>query len=431
VRPPLHSPPAPSVAAFDVIPRRIAHLGQPSDPAHCSQGARRHAPGPSTALPRSSGHWLARVPRAPFGHSLGDSLRSAPSPSEPPILTLHPLPPNSHYLAPEVAKLPQSSTAPADPLAFTFGADDSSNAVAGPSSASTFDPSTFMPTIPGSPVGAFSPSSDGNSSHRSPMSFPDLDFSAMSDPFALDPSIFGVSAGLDYGMPVDAIDSSLTYTPATSTASDTPLSVLPNAPLPPLPNMYLGTTSTSAPSEQPQQASAAPAPAAAGVELTASGRPKRTVAHSVLDAADDDDEAMYSSDASDATTTRKASTRGSSRKPSAAKKARASSSGASDAGAAAAAHASAAAAEAKRLARTSVVPLASSDLHKTTANSKLPPVPQWADKPDPDEYQKLSSKEKRQMRNKISARNFRHRRKGASLLALSSSARPSSPERRC
>ncbi|GAA5844791.1 hypothetical protein JCM9279_002923, partial [Rhodotorula babjevae] len=313
----------------------------------------------------------------------------------------------SHYLAPEVAKLPQSSTAPAaaDPLAFTFGDDQASNAVAGPSSTSNIDPSTFMPTIPGSPVGAFSPSSDGNSSHRSPMSFPDLDFSATSDPFALDPSIFG-AAGLDYGMPVDAMDSSLTFTPATSAASDTPLSVLPNAPLPPLPNLYLESASTSAPVEQ-QQVSVAPQPPA---ELTASGRPKRNVAHSVLDADEDDDEAMYSSDASNATTTRKASARGSSRKPSAAKKARASSSGASDA-AAAAAHALAAAAEAKRLARTSVVPLASSDLHKTTANSKLPPVPQWADKPDPDEYQKLSSKEKRQMRNKISARNFRHRRK--------------------
>ncbi len=32
-------------------------------------------------------------------------------------------------------------------------------------------------------------------------------------------------------------------------------------------------------------------------------------------------------------------------------------------------------------------------------------------KPDPEEYKKLSSKEKRQLRNKISARNFRTRRK--------------------
>lgn len=41
----------------------------------------------------------------------------------------------------------------------------------------------------------------------------------------------------------------------------------------------------------------------------------------------------------------------------------------------------------------------------------LVPVPEWEDKLSKAEYDKLSSKEKRQMRNKISARNFRHRRK--------------------
>lgn len=41
----------------------------------------------------------------------------------------------------------------------------------------------------------------------------------------------------------------------------------------------------------------------------------------------------------------------------------------------------------------------------------LVPVPEWEDKLSKEEYDKLSSKEKRQMRNKISARNFRHRRK--------------------
>jgi hypothetical protein len=40
------------------------------------------------------------------------------------------------------------------------------------------------------------------------------------------------------------------------------------------------------------------------------------------------------------------------------------------------------------------------------------PVPDYIDRPAPEEYAKLSSKEKRQLRNKISARNFRHRRKG-------------------
>ncbi|EGG05145.1 uncharacterized protein MELLADRAFT_75059 [Melampsora larici-populina 98AG31] len=38
-------------------------------------------------------------------------------------------------------------------------------------------------------------------------------------------------------------------------------------------------------------------------------------------------------------------------------------------------------------------------------------VPEWEDRPSAEEYKMLSSKEKRQLRNKISARNFRHRRK--------------------
>ncbi|KAK9899796.1 hypothetical protein P389DRAFT_207419 [Cystobasidium minutum MCA 4210] len=41
----------------------------------------------------------------------------------------------------------------------------------------------------------------------------------------------------------------------------------------------------------------------------------------------------------------------------------------------------------------------------------LVPVPEYEDRLSKEEYDKLSSKEKRQMRNKISARNFRHRRK--------------------
>ncbi|GAA5820927.1 hypothetical protein JCM3770_002633 [Rhodotorula araucariae] len=291
----------------------------------------------------------------------------------------------SHYLAPEVAKLPPSSQSalPDALLPFTFGADATS-----PASTSTFDPATFMPTLPGSPIGAFSPLSDTNS-NQSPISFPDLDFAATSDPFAIDPAIFSVSAGPSYALPVEPA----TYTPATSVASDTPFSVasLPNAPLPPLPSLPL------------PPAEAAPAPVQTwsppAVELTASGRPKRNVAHTVIDEEDEDD--LYSSDGSSATATRR-SARASSRKPAPAKKARAGSAGASGDSEAAAA---------RRLARTSVQPLASTDLHKTTANSQLPPVPQWADKPDPDAYAKLTSKEKRQLRNKLSARNFRHRRK--------------------
>jgi hypothetical protein len=39
-------------------------------------------------------------------------------------------------------------------------------------------------------------------------------------------------------------------------------------------------------------------------------------------------------------------------------------------------------------------------------------------RPTPEEYQKLSSREKRQLRNKISARNFRNRRKGGHPISL-------------
>lgn len=41
-------------------------------------------------------------------------------------------------------------------------------------------------------------------------------------------------------------------------------------------------------------------------------------------------------------------------------------------------------------------------------------------RPTPEEYKKMSSKEKRQLRNKISARNFRVRRKGEGLFSKSS-----------
>lgn len=52
-----------------------------------------------------------------------------------------------------------------------------------------------------------------------------------------------------------------------------------------------------------------------------------------------------------------------------------------------------------------------SNYHSQTHPHALVPVPEWEDRPSKAEYEKLSSKEKRQMRNKISARNFRHRRK--------------------
>lgn len=69
-----------------------------------------------------------------------------------------------------------------------------------------------------------------------------------------------------------------------------------------------------------------------------------------------------------------------------------------------------------KLTKTSVAALASATLHPTSSRSTLKPVPEWADKPDPATYKALGSKEKRQLRNKISARNFRHRRKGQSFI---------------
>ncbi len=51
---------------------------------------------------------------------------------------------------------------------------------------------------------------------------------------------------------------------------------------------------------------------------------------------------------------------------------------------------------------------------------KTDPVDSNADdwRPTPEQYQKLSSREKRQLRNKISARNFRNRRKGGYLISF-------------
>ena len=69
-----------------------------------------------------------------------------------------------------------------------------------------------------------------------------------------------------------------------------------------------------------------------------------------------------------------------------------------------------------KLTKTSVAGLASATLHATSSRSTLAPVPEWSDKPDPATYKALGSKEKRQLRNKISARNFRHRRKGSSFI---------------
>lgn len=313
-----------------------------------------------------------------------------------------------------MAKLPPSSsstTAPSSGHGFTAAASE----------LPSFDPSTFMPsTMPGSP---FSPESDdqrsstsssglnGGLHDRSPVSLADLDFttapvlSGSSEGFAIDPSVFEAPT---FGYDADAIlalpdlSSSSLSVPApnasTSTAATAPdLSQMTPAVLPPLPSLPV----------------APPAP------VTASGRPKRSVVHSVIreqpeeeeeaevvdvarggDHDDNDDENMYSSDASSSAAGRRnqPATRGSrTRRPT--KKLRSASPSVSVSGTITGDEDQP---SARKLARTSVVPLASATLHKTAANSHLPPVPMWADKPDPKEYAKLSSKEKRQLRNKIS-----------------------------
>jgi hypothetical protein len=238
-----------------------------------------------------------------------------------------------------------------------------------------------MPTIPGSP---FSHSSDGNSNAHSPFSLADLDFSSTTvgggaaDAFAIDPSVFGPPA---VEAPANAFDETMSLALPTAAA------------LPPLPALPVAPTEHQQQQQQPQP-------------LTASGRPKRSVAHTVIEEEDEDD--LYSSDGSVATSSNGRKGRRASRKPSAAKKARASLASSEEPPSSAAA-----AAAARKQAARSVAQLASATLHKTSANSHLPPVPQWADKPDPEEYSKLSSKEKRQLRNKLSVRS------GSSVLVSS------------
>lgn len=305
-----------------------------------------------------------------------------------------------------MAKLPPSSSSTAP---------SSGNGFPAASELPSFDPSsTFMPsTMPGSP---FSPESDdqrsstsssglnGGLHDRSPVSLADLDFSTApvlsgsSEGFAIDPSVFEAPT---FGFDTDAILAlpDLSSSVPASTATTAPdLSQMTPAVLPPLPSLPV----------------APPAP------VTASGRPKRSVVHSVIreqpeeeeEVADvtrggdnhDDDENMYSSDASSSVAggrNQPAATRTSrTRRPT--KKLRWASPSVSVSGTATGDEDQPSSSAARKLARTSVVPLASATLHKTAANSHLPPVPMWADKPDPKEYAKLSSKEKRQLRNKIS-----------------------------
>ncbi|GAA5947771.1 hypothetical protein JCM3765_001076 [Sporobolomyces pararoseus] len=318
----------------------------------------------------------------------------------------------SHYLAPEVAKLPNSTTqngglnSSFSDSAFTFGGGGAAS-----SANNEFDPSTFMPNIPGSPI---SPSETGSLSHSaaSPMSFADFDdmfngsnTNGQSDPattsnegFAVDPSIFEqLPATFSPSNGQQAL-------PGISLPALEQPSFAPSSSLPPLPDLSSFELPIPPPPSHSNYQALNPTPAANPVQpaLTASGRPKRNVSSMIIQEEDeeeeeqdmqeqDEDEGSAMSDGSEMTTT---SRRRSSRPPTT-KKTRSDSSSA----------------PAKKLPKTSVLPLASEGLYKTSSKSNLPPVPLWKDKPDEEEYKKLSSKEKRQLRNKISARNFRHRRK--------------------
>ena len=263
------------------------------------------------------------------------------------------------YLGTEAGKLgPSSGSAVASTSHLATG--DHPFAFSAPENASlfspddTFSPTSFMPTnVPGSPIGAFSPSSTGSNSgaaHLSPLSFGELDAPADQSPnWSIDPSFFG-------GAPITPNQHQL--------AGLGGMQMLP--PLPALPQ--LPTISEEA----------APAPALAapthGTRAAVAGKHRRasSVAESEMFSDEDEDDEMDSDDSSATPASKK-------RKAAANKK--------------------------------SVAALASATLHPTARNSNLPPVPDWSDKPDPEAYKKLNSKEKRQLRNKISARNFRHRRK--------------------
>ncbi|KAM0789527.1 hypothetical protein ACM66B_000342 [Microbotryomycetes sp. NB124-2] len=279
------------------------------------------------------------------------------------------------YLGTEVAKLPPSAA----PAATTQQPEDYPFASTTAASASvpaftqqdmTFDPTTFMPTVPGSPIGAFSPSSD-NSGQRfgslSPTSFPDLDEPVASAPaWTLDPSLFGPPPSVMASAPTEV---------ASSSAAPLLGSALPD--LPALPAI------SEQEEEQKEDLSRTVAESSGRSKRQLSAR--RTESPAV--------ESDFDSDASDYGARPKRRTAG--KKQTASTPATPATSDPSS----------------SRQPKTSVSQFATKELHFTNSRVSLPPVPDWTDKPDPETYKKLSSKEKRQLRNKISARNFRHRRK--------------------
>lgn len=167
---------------------------------------------------------------------------------------------------------------------------------------------------------------------------------------------------------------------------------------------------------RPQQPASAPIvkaePEEQSLAVTASNRPskRRAVSEATMDDISEEDEddlddydALFNGmdDAPPASTSRSRKGKSAKGKGSAASATGGSKKGAAKPKNAAKNEAAASASNAKKAAAGSAV----SHPHA------LVDVPEWTDRPSREEYEKLSSREKRQLRNKISARNFRHRRK--------------------
>ncbi|KAM0752984.1 hypothetical protein T439DRAFT_323600 [Meredithblackwellia eburnea MCA 4105] len=291
-----------------------------------------------------------------------------------------------HYLAPEVAKLPPSynlasslhQLQPENPFAVDAPENASPNA---PTSASAFTP----PLIPGSPIGAFSPDS-ASGAGGSLLSFGDMDDDALVSSSTTAPGSAHIASD-DWA---SSIDPTFLGGSAIPSAFDN-LPLLP--PLPPLP-----TTNTSTADEQDHPAPALDQEILIKTEddlfsIPSSHRAPSTIPEENEDNDDDEDEDEDEDDEDDDDDAPLATRRGNAATTKRGAKRQSSS------------------APAGKKAKTSVDAFATPTLHLTSSKSTLPPVPDWTDKPDPESYKKLSSKEKRQLRNKISARNFRHRRK--------------------
>ena len=265
---------------------------------------------------------------------------------------------HSQYLAPEVAKLPTPfnftlpplpSPTATHPYAPEFPTASTSDSFTDPSALYSYSPSTnddssfldFLPAIPGSPIGGFSPISDVSGEvidqrYASPLGEAKMELGEETNWNAIDPGLV--------------------------TRQQQPIHVQ----LEPLPLQYNPSRSASLRQESV-------APIDENEEDVEMGR---------------DDQDDY--DSTGSTRSKKPVVKIVKRKE--------------------------AKVSATKLTKTSVAGLASATLHPSSSRSTLKPVPEWADKPDPATYKALGSKEKRQLRNKISARNFRHRRKGSSFV---------------